>query len=240
MLKFSLRAGAAVALVAATAVLSACAPIQPNQVTVGRAKLQLPPGNWETLDTGDSDTFNVLPDDVSHDLPMRTQAVGLRGPQQEMLAVIMVQTNATNDPRNTTLWTHTCAKQRGVEVTDFASGSPTRIDCLRYKRRADADEYLPKHRSALFDWMKLRGAEPLKPYSLVSYRFATAEGGYLLVDALIDQRVLRPRTVGNEEFLHAGQPAQKWLDDFVNSARASLAMLDGSLVVPPFPVALEK
>ncbi len=238
MFKISLRGRCALALAAASVWLAGCAPMQPDLVRVGRADLQLPPGNWERLDQGDSMLFNVLPDDVSHDLPMRTQAVGLRGPQNEMLAVIVVQTNATNDPRDTTLWTYTCPDQKGVQVTDFAKGSPVRIDCLRYKPRADSEEFLMKNRPVLAKWVKHQDAEPLAPYSHVSYRYATAEGGYMLVEALVDQRLLRPKTVGTDQFLAAGKPAQEWLIKFVDAAKNSVAMLDGRFVVPPFPIPL--
>ncbi|MPN13412.1 hypothetical protein SDC9_160733 [bioreactor metagenome] len=80
--------------------------------------------------------------------------------------------------------------------------------------------------------------EPLAPYSHVSYRYATAEGGYLLAEALVDQRLLRPKTVGTDQFLSAGKPAQEWLIEFVQAAKNSVAMLDGRFVVPPFPVPL--
>lgn len=239
MLKFSVSTRSVLASVAvsATAVfLSACAPVTPNLVNVGRADLQLPAGDWERIETGDNEIFNVMPDDVSHDLPMRTQAVGLRGPQGELQAVLVVQTNATNNPRDTTLWTHTCPEQKGVQVEDFAMGSPVRIDCLRFKRRADTEEFLTKNRPALDKWLKQNKAEPLAPYSHVSYRYATAEGGYLLAEALIDMRLLRPKTVGTDQFLAAGKPAQDWLEQFVQAAKNSVAMLDGRFVVPPFPV----
>ena len=242
MLKISVRTRSALLVAAAASAmfLSACAPMQPDLVRVGRSELQLPAGDWEHLARGDDALFNVLPDDVSHDLPMRTQAVGLRGPQGEMLAVIVVQTNATNDPRNTTLWTHTCPEQKGVQVEDFAKGSPVRIDCLRFKRRADNEEFMTKNRPVLDKWVKDLNAEPLAPYSHVSYRYATAEGGYLLVEALVDQRLLRPKTVGTDQFLAAGRPAQEWLDQFVQAAKDSVAMLDGRFVVPPFPVPLPR
>ena len=241
MLKISVRtrSALAVAAVAASAMfLSACAPLEPNLVKVGRAELQLPPGDWERIESGNNELFNVMPDDVSHDLPMRTQAVGMRGPQDELQVVIVVQTNATNHPRDTTLWSHTCPEQKGVQVEDYAKGSPVRIDCLRYKPRADSEDYLAKNRPALDKWLKQYKAEPLAPYSHVSYRYATAEGGYLLVEALVDQRLLRPKTVGTAAFLSAGKPAQEWLDKFVQSAKNSVSMLDGRFVIPPFPVTL--
>ena len=238
MLTISLRGRCAIAVAAATMFLAGCAPMQTDLVRVGRAELQLPPGDWEKLAQGENELFNVLPDDVSHDLPMRSQAVALRGPQQEVLAVIVVQTNATNDPRDTTLWTHTCPVQKGVQVDDFAGGSPVRIDCLRFKRRADDEQFLMKNRPVLAKWVEQHNAMPLAPYSHVSYRYATAEGGYMLVEALVDQRLLRPKTVGTDQFLSAGKPAQEWLGQFVQAAKNSVAMLDGRFVWPPFPVPL--
>lgn len=231
------RPGRCALALAALSFLAACAPMQSDLVRVGRAELQLPPGQWEPLG-GEEERFDMLPDDTARDLPMQSRAMVLRGPDKAPLAALLVQTNATNDPRDTTLWTAACPAQKGVHVEDAARGSPVRIDCLRYKRRADAGDYLAQSRPALAQWLGRHQAVPTKPYAHVSYRYSTPEGGYVSVDMLADQRLLRPATRNNEDFLHAGRPAQAWVEQLALAARQSITMLDGRFVVPPFPQAL--
>lgn len=231
-----LCSGRSALTLAVVAVLAGCAPLQPELPRVGRAQLELPAGPWEPLgQTGD--VIDVLPDDTSHDLPVETVALGLRGADRQLLAVLLVQTNSTNYPRDTTLWTVPCTPQKGVHVEDAAKASPVRIDCLRYKRRADTEGYMEQSRPAVAQWMARYKAEPAKPYSHVSYRYATTGGAYVSVDAVVDQRLLRPDTRNNEEFLRAGRPALEWGDKLAQAVRVSAGMMDGRLVIPAFPIA---
>ena len=87
-------------------------------------------------------------------------------------------------------------------------------------------------------WLTQQQAVPANPYSHVSYRYSTPEGGYVSVDVLADRRLLRPTVRNNEEFLRAGRPAQAWMEQLAQAARQSITMLDGRFVVPPFPQAL--
>ncbi|PWW46793.1 hypothetical protein [Melaminivora alkalimesophila] len=221
--------------VAALAALTACAPLQPDLVRVGRAQLELPPGQPWTPLAEDATVFDVLPDDVAHDLPMHSRLLGLRGRGGELLASVLVQTNATNYPRDTTLWTWSCPAQKGVQVEDATQGSPVRIDCLRYRRRADLDSYLEASRPQLAQMLAAHGAVPARPHSHVAYRYSTPEGGFIAIDVLADQRLLRPPTRNNMEFLRAGRPAQEWMHQLREAARVSAGMMDGRLVLPPFP-----
>lgn len=232
---FSLRRSPALASVALSALLVAgCAPMQPELVRVGRAQLELPPGQWTAL-AGDSTVFDVLPDDVSHDLPMDSRLMALRSSSGELLASVLVQTNATNYPRDTTLWTWSCPAQKGVQVEDGAQGSSVRIDCLRYRRRADLDGYLAASRPQLARTLVAHQAVPAQPHSHIAYRYSTPEGGFIAVDVLADQRLLRPATHNNMEFLRAGRPVQEWMQQLREAARLSTAMMDGRFALPPFP-----
>lgn len=238
LLPLSPRLGGPLLAIASLLTLAACAPVQPALPHVGRAQLELPPGDWEVLGRRD-EVIDVLPDDTSADLPTQMTAMGLRGPGKDrpLLAVLLVQTNSTNYPRDTTLWTAPCPQQQGVFVEDKAQGSPARIDCLRYKRRADTEDYLAKNRPAVSQWLSMNQAAPAKPYSHVFFRYATNGGAIVTIDALVDQRLLRPPTRDNEAFLRAGRPALEWGDKMAQAARLSTAMMDGRLIVPPFPVA---
>ena len=57
----------------------------------------------------------------------------------------------------------------------------------------------------------------------------------MTVEALIDQRLLRPTTRSNDEFLVAGRPALQWAQDLALAVRQSASMMDGHLAIPPFP-----
>ena len=74
-----------------------------------------------------------------------------------------------------------------------------------------------------------------QPYTYLSYRYVTEAGVWVTVDALVDQRLLRPATRNNEEFLVAGRPALQWGHDLAQSVRVSASMMDGHLAIPPFP-----
>lgn len=227
-------------MLAAVLATTACAPLLAGEPHVGRARLQLPPGDWQPLAQDDM-VFDVRPDDLAHDLPMRSRLLGLRDADGQLVASMWVQTNATSAPRDVgILWQEGCAPQRGVQVQDAAQGSPVRIDCLRYRRRADADGYLPATRPRLAALLAEHQALPAQPYSHISYRYSTAEGGFIAVDVLADRRLLRAPRYNNLEFLRAARPAQAWMDQLRIAARTSPALLDGLLVLPPFPSQLQE
>ena len=237
--------------------LSGCAPLPTAQVpfTVGRAQLVLPPGQW--IDLGGSEQALTLLPEVGATLPLHTRTVGLRapgtgnGPESGWLAVLKVQTNSTNYERAETRWTDTCPQQKGVLVEDATAAetsagrltSHTRIDCLRFKRYANQDGWMETYQPALAPWLvqpSLSPGEkpaPTPAYSHLHYRYATDGGAYVDVQAVVDQRLLRPPTHNNREFLAAGRPGQAWIHDVALAARQSTAQLDGRLLIPAFPIA---
>lgn len=219
--------------------LAGCAPLHsPDRaLPVGRASLVLPAGPWAALEVSNQ-VLPLWPDPVST-VPLQTRVVGLRGADQQWLALLWVQTNNSNSPRPTTLWTGTrCPQQRGMLVEDVAQGSPVRIDCLRFKRWAASDQWLEKNEPLLVQWLDHHQVVPNAPYSHLNYRYATLGGAYVQVQALIDQRLLTPDTRNNEEFLRSGQPAYAWIHQVAQAARQSTADLNGNLPLPPFPIDL--
>ena len=219
--------------------LAGCAPLHsPDRaLPVGRASLVLPAGPWAALEVSNQ-VLPLWPDPVST-VPLQTRVVGLRGADQQWLALLWVQTNNSNSPRPTTLWTGTrCPQQRGMLVEDVAQGSPVRIDCLRFKRWAASDQWLEKNEPLLVQWLDHHQVVPNAPYSHLNYRYATLGGAYVQVQALIDQRLLTPDTRNNEEFLRSGQPAYAWIHLVAQAARQSTADLNGNLPLPPFPIDL--
>ena len=239
-----------IGLLAALGGLTACAPLQttPMPLTVGRAQLVLPPGEW--VDFGASDQALTLLPEVGATLPLQTRTVGLRGPGtgSPWLAVLQVQTNNTNYLRATTRWTDTCPQQKGVLVEDATAAetskgtltSHVRIDCLRFKRLANHDGWMATNQPVLAQWLSSHNAVPSLPYSHLHYRYATQGGAYVDIQAVVDQRLLRPPTRSNQEFLAAGHPGQAWIHQLALAARQSAAQLDGKLPVPAFPIALSR
>jgi hypothetical protein len=229
------RLALALTLASAALLLTACAPPQPILAKAGRAQLALPQGDW--VDLGAS--LESLPSSIAFpgDPLTQTRAVGLRGPQQELLAVLLVQSNRSNN-WNRTLWSGPCPLQQDMFVEDAAKASPVRIDCLRFKRRADADNWLQRNQPGVAEWLDQHQIATSRPYAYLNYRYTTETGGYIAVNALVDQRLLVPRTRSNEEFLVSGLPALRWSQQMAQAARLSTAMLDGHLAVPAFPIAL--
>lgn len=219
-------------------VLTACAPFAAHQepYQVGRATLALPQGDW--VDLGHSEEVLPLFPELGDSIPLQTRAVGLRGAQEDWLAILVVQTNSTNFPRPHTLWTGACPQQRGVLVEDATAASPVRVDCLRFKRWANPSSWLEKNDPTLSQWLSIGDVAVGQPSSHVNYRYATEGGAYVQINALVDQRLLRPKTHNNEEFLRAGLPAQAWIQQLAQAARQSVATLNGYLPVPAFPIPL--
>ena len=235
---------ASVFVLAALGTLTACAPLQktPAPLAVGRGQLVLPPGEW--VDLGASDQALILLPEIGENLPLQTRSVGLRGPGGAWLAVLQVQTNSTNSPRSETRWTDTCPKQQGVLVEDATAAetakgrltSHVRIDCLRFKRLANHEGWMQDNQPVLEMWLAHHKAAPSQPYSHLHYRYATQGGAYVDIQAVIDQRLLRPATRNNHNFLAAGRPGQDWMHALAQAGRQSTGMLDGTLAIPAFPI----
>ncbi|HRM93722.1 hypothetical protein [Diaphorobacter limosus] len=217
--------------------LTACAPLASQQAEypAGRARLALPAGAWEDLGTSDQ-AVRLLPQPDGR-IALQSRVLGLRGAQQELLAVLRVQTNRGNDWQGPMFWTGSCLPQQGVAVEDATKGSRVRVDCLRFKRWVDGPQWLEKNQPDFARWLLGRKLAVSAPYSYMSYRYATEGGAMVAVDVLADQRLLRPRTRNNEEFLVAGRPALQWGHELAQAVRVSTGMMDGYLAIPPFPYA---
>ena len=146
-----------------------------------------------------------------------------------------MQTNRTSDLRGSPQGVGYCPAQQDVMVKDSADGSPVRADCLRFKLWASSPKWLEKNRPDLVQWMSSRQIALKAPYSHVGYRYVTEAGVWVVVDALVDQRLLSTRPRNNEEFLVAGRPAQQWAYDLAQAVRQSAGMVDGHLAIPQFP-----
>ncbi|WP_226445531.1 hypothetical protein [Acidovorax radicis] len=222
---------------AVAVLMAACAPLTtPSQAeySVGRARLVLPPGNWQDLGTSEE----AMPG-PGGPMALQTRAVGLHGARGEWIAVLRVQTNRTGALTGTPPGVvGYCPAQQDVTVEDTAAGSPVRADCLRLKRWGSSAQWLEKNRPDLVQWLTGRQIALNQPYSYLSYRYATPSGAWVVVDALVDQRLLRPTSRNNEEFLVAGRPALQWGHDLAEAARLSVGMMDGHLALPPFPFAV--
>ena len=220
--------------VLAVAVFTAgCAPLAvPPQAEypVGRARLVLPPGAWQDLGTSDEAIAGS-----GGRIALQTRDVGLRSAQGAWLAVLRVQANRAGDLKGSPQGIGYCPPQQDVTVEDAAAGSPVRADCLRLKRWGSSAQWLDKNRPDLVQWLGSRQIVVSQPYTYLSYRYVTEAGAWVTVDALVDQRLLRPATRNNEEFLVAGRPALQWARDLAQAVRLSTGMVDGHLAIPAFP-----
>lgn len=217
--------------------LTACAPLAPQQTEypAGRVRLALPAGAWEDLGASDQ-AVRLLPQPDGR-IALQTRVVGLRGAHQELLAVLRVQANRSNDWQGPMLWTGSCLPQQGVAVEDATVGSRVRMDCLRFKRWMNDPQWLEKNQPDLAQWLAGHKLAVSAPYSYMSYRYATEGGAMVAVDVLADRRLLHPWPRNNEEFLVAGRPALQWGQQLAQAVRVSTGMMDGYLAIPPFPYA---
>jgi hypothetical protein len=169
-------------------------------------------------------------------LPMRTRAWGLPAADGTWQAVALLH---VGDARRSTAtsWATVCPQQRGLLVQDEASGSATRIDCLRLRRWAMAESWLERQRPDLARWAQLQSVRLSGSAALVSHMLTNPGGEFLMLDLLVDQSLVRPESRGNESFLRAGIPAQDWSERVAQAVRTATGMIDGHLALPNFPFA---
>ncbi|MBS7777858.1 hypothetical protein [Acidovorax sp. CCYZU-2555] len=211
--------------------LAGCASHAPSgssaQYTAGRAQLALPAGAWTDLGAAD-EAWAPLPT-TGGKIALRSRALVLRGAKQEPLAVVLVRTNASNLFWKPVSWGLNCPRELDVLLFDEAAGSPDRMDCLRLRRNAQAQQWLKRSKPETEAWLAGKQQLPVLPYSHLSYRFATEDGGMVELQILADQRLLQPEK-GSQ-----GRQLRDWALAVASAARDSLSSLDGELRLPPFP-----
>lgn len=194
---------------------------------VGRAQLVLPAGSWADLGAAD-EAWAAMPAPAAK-VVLRSRALVLRGPQRETLAVLLVRTNASNLFWKPVTWGVGCPRELDVLMRDDASGSPDRLDCLRLRRNADAQQWLQRTKPETQAWLERNRLQPHRGYSHLSYRFATEDGGFVELQVVADQRLLQTET-GSQV-----RQQRAWALAVASAARDSLSSLDGQLVMPAFP-----
>lgn len=222
----------AVASVAGLAGLTGCAVPDPSRAELGRYKVALPAGDWSDIPIG---TPFAAPPALGEPgtLPLRSRAWGLRGADGSYQAVALLHVGDAS--RSNASWARACPAQPGVLVTDAAGASVNRIDCLRLRRWAVAENWLERNRPDLSRWVSQQSVRLSGAPAHVSHVFTTARGELLMLDVLVDQRLLRPQTRGNDDFLRAGLPAEDWSDRVAQALRQATGMFDGHLGLPAFP-----
>lgn len=235
----NLRLGAW-AMAAVVLGLTACSVIPEGSPSAGRAKVSLPAakagGQWVDLGGGEESLDSL---DATRPAPtLPTRVVGLRGADQSLLAVMVVQSNRSGLWPDRQAVPNACPQERGVYVEDVTAGSPTRTDCLRYKRWADGHDWLASRYPKLNAYLGSHQSLPTKPFGALDFRYNTEGGGYVLVQVLANRRLTEPVTRSNGDFLMAGRPAEEWARKVAQAARLSAASLDGALNLPDFPMAL--
>lgn len=237
--RLATRLGAPVAM---ALLLAACSVVPKDSPEAGRAKLSLPVaqagGQWVDLGGGEESLDSLDPTLPAPTLP--TRVVGLRGADQSLLAVMVVQSNRSGLWPDRQAVRNACPPERGVLVEDATAASPTRTDCLRYKRWADGYGWLASRYPKLNAYLDSHQSLPVKPFGALDFRYNTEGGGYVLVQVLANRRLTEPVTRGNSDFLVAGRPAEEWARKVAQAARLSAASLDGALNLPDFPMALPK
>lgn len=223
---FALLGAGVLLVLAGCATQTSTAPIA-GHYTAGRAQLALPAGAWTDLGAAD-DAWSPLGVQGAQ-VALQSRALVLHGARQEPLAVVLVRTNASNLFWKSVSWGVSCPRELDVLMFDEAAGSPDRMDCLRLRRNAQAQQWLKRTKPETQAWLEQRRQLPQLPYSHLSYRFATEDGGMVELQILADQRLLQPEK-GSQ-----GRQLRDWAQAVASAARDSLSSIDGALVLPPFP-----
>ncbi len=224
--RFALLGAGVLLVLAGCATQTSTAPVT-GQYTAGRAQLALPAGAWADLGAAD-EAWAPLPG-AGAQVALQSRALVLQGARQEPLAVVLVRSNASNFSWRSVSWGLSCPRELDVLMFDEAAGSPDRMDCLRLRRNAQAQQWLKRSKPETQAWLEQRRQLPQLPYSHLSYRFATEDGGMVELQILADQRLLQPEK-GSQ-----GRQLRDWAQAVASAARDSLSSIDGALVLPPFP-----
>jgi len=219
--------GAGVLLVLAGCATQKSSVPSAGHYAAGRAQLALPAGAWADLGAAD-EAWAPLPS-AGAQVALQSRALVLQGAKQEPLAVVLVRSNASNLFWRSVSWGVSCPRELDVLMFDEAAGSPDRMDCLRLRRNAQAQQWLKRTKPETQAWLEQRRQLPQLPYSHLSYRFATEDGGMVELQILADQRLLQPEK-GSQ-----GRQLRDWAQAVASAARDSLSSIDGALVLPPFP-----
>lgn len=229
-----LRTGLAWGVAAGAALwLTGCAVPDASRAELGRYKLALPAGDWTELPAQGDFRLPGAVADAATSGPLNSRAWALRGADGAWLAVVVLHVGDVS--RNNTPWTGACPASRDVWVQDATLTGPGRIDCLRYRRAAEFNDWLPKNRPDLAQWTARRGVQFKGTYAHLNHVLTTTWGDYVALDVLAVQRLVRPATHSNDAFLSAGLPTQAWAERVAESVRLSTRMFDGHLALPPFP-----
>lgn len=221
--------GAALCLVLAGCAMQTHTPPTAHYA-VGRAQIGVPAGDWQDLGAADG-AWRSLPGEAAK-VALRSRALVLRGPQREPLAVVLVRTNASNLFWKPVAWGVACPRELDVLMRDGAAGSPVRMDCLRLRRDAGAQRWLERTRPVAHAWLAGQQLLPNQPYSHLSYRFATEDGGLAEVQILASQPLLQTTSAGK------ARQQRQWAMAVASAVRDSLSSLDGELRLPAFPGAI--
>lgn len=232
-----LRRACGVLALAGLAWLGGCSVVPEGSPEAGRARV-IPPravngAQWVDLGGGELSFDNL--DDALPAPALPTRVMGLRGTDPTLLAVVVVQSNRSGLWQDRHTARNSCPPERGVHVEDATGHSPTRVDCLRFKRWADGHNWLAQRYPRLSGYLGAQQALPQKPFGALDFRYNTEAGGYVSVQMLVNRRLIEPVTRGNGDFLVAGRPADAWVQRVAQAARLSAASIDGALHLPDFP-----
>lgn len=217
-----------------------CAVPDPSRGEVGRYKLALPESSrWTEIPVGEVFKAPLAVAGSPDAMPLRTRAWGLPGAGGAWQAVVLLHVGDTSRS-SATSWAQACPQQRGVLVSDVAGGSATRVDCLRLRRWAVADDGFEPQRPDLARWLKQQSVRLGGTPAWVNHQFTTSRGEFLMLDLLADQALVRADARGNDAFLRAGLPAQVWSDRVAHAVRHAAGMVDGHLLLPDFPFAFHR
>lgn len=218
---------------ALTALVGGCARMTPTTAPAGHVRLVLPTEGWTQV--GRIEPVTVP--SGSGEAPAQRQVMALRGPQGEWLAAAVLTATRPQTwvpPDRAPMCTASRADQ--VERTD-ATG-PTRIDCLRFRQFANDMDWLRKQHPETAQALQAAQVTPKAPYAWASHTYTTDSGIYIRLDVAVDHRLVVPPTRNAFEFMAAGHPFETWTRELGKGVRASAGMLDGHLIVPPFPLPL--
>jgi hypothetical protein len=208
--------------------LSMTAKAQP--ISVGRAQITLPPGQWVDLKSNDSEM--KYSGDMTGSIKGQVRAWGFVNEQGVLQAIVQVHSSDAVVNSATMQWSKGCKPQNSEYIHDGTKGSLTALNCLRVWRSVKAENWLQKRDPQMLESIKSKNLQAMQESFQILQEIGYSNGSFLFTRALISHEVLKNYALSAEGTRYAGQPGVAWGHELANAAQKSILSWGGGFEIP--------
>ncbi len=208
--------------------LSLAAYAQP--VSVGRAQVTFPPGQWVDLKSTDSET--KYSGDLTGSIKGQMRAWGVVNEQGVLQAIVQVHSSDAVVSNANMQWNKGCKPQNSEYVHDGTKGSISALNCLRVWRSVKAEGWLQKRDPKMLESIKSKNLQAMQESFQILQEVGHSNGSFLFTRALISHELLKDYSSSSEGTSLAGQPGVAWGHELAKAAQKSVLSWGGAFEIP--------